>query len=144
MSDRVLEIERLIAAPPERVFELWTEPELVVRWWGPEGFDTPASSLDLREGGQWRTTMRSPEGKLMTVSGAYRKIEPPRLLSFTWGWEDEAGMRGHETLVTVRLDATPGGTKLRLRQETFQTKEACDQHTHGWASALNRLEKQAE
>ena len=69
MNDRVLEIERLIPAPPERVFEYWTEPELLARWFGPEGFDIPANTHDVRPGGKWRTTMRSPDGKLRTVSG---------------------------------------------------------------------------
>jgi uncharacterized protein YndB with AHSA1/START domain len=93
-SDTVLEIERLIAAPPEHVFELWTEPELLVRWWGPEGYDVPAHALDVRPGGAWRTTMRSPAGNHVTVSGEYRRIEPPRLLVFTWAWEDDTACAG--------------------------------------------------
>ena len=77
MNDNVLEIERLIPAPPERVFEYWTEPELVAKWFGPGDFDVPSSELDLRPGGKWRTTIRSPEGKLRTVSGVYNTIDPP-------------------------------------------------------------------
>ena len=59
MSDRELRLERLIAASPESVFALWTEPELLVKWWGPEGYDVPAYALDVRPGGAWRTTKRA-------------------------------------------------------------------------------------
>ena len=137
-------MERLIAAPPERVFDLWTDPELLVQWWGPDGFDVPASALDVQPGGRWKTTMRSPDGALHTVSGVYRLIEPPRRLVFTWGWDDEQGVRGHETEVTVTFEATPGGTRLVLQQQTFQSAEQRDRHSHGWGSSFDCLERFAK
>ncbi len=143
MNDSVLEMERLIPAPPERVFEYWTEPELVAKWFGPGDFDVPSSQLDLRPGGKWRTTIRSPEGKLRSVSGVYSAIEPPRRLVFTWAWDDDDGVRGHETQVTVTLEPTPGGTRLRLVQEDFQTREVRDRHNGGWTSSLNKLQQLA-
>ena len=143
MNDNVLEMERLIPAPPERVFEYWTEPELVAKWFGPGEFDVPSSQLDLRPGGKWRTTIRSPEGELRTVSGVYSTIEPPRRLVFTWAWDDDNGVRGHETQVTVTLEPTPGGTRLRLVQEDFQNREVRDRHNGGWASSLSKLQRVA-
>lgn len=137
--DNVLTIERLIPAPPERLFELWTNPEMLVKWWGPEGFDIPAHNMDVRPGGRWRTTMRSPDGKLHTVSGVYRTIDPPRRLVFTWGWDDDKGVRGHETEVTVTFHPTPGGTKLALTQQSFETKESRDNHGKGWQSSFDCL-----
>jgi uncharacterized protein YndB with AHSA1/START domain len=143
MNDNVLELERLIPAPPERVFEYWTEPELVAKWFGPGDFDVPSSQLDLRPGGKWRTTIRSPEGKLRTVSGVYSAIDPPRRLVFTWVWDDDDGVRGHETQVTVTLEPTPGGTRLRLVQEDFQNREVRDLHNGGWGSSLSKLQRLA-
>lgn len=144
MSDDVLQIERLIAAPPERVFAHWVEPALLVKWWGPEGYDIPDQTLDPRPGGQWRTTMRSPEGKRMTVSGVYRSIESPKRLVFTWAWEDEQGARGHETEVTVMFAPAPGGTKITITQRAFATADSRGQHQHGWNSTLNCLAKLLE
>jgi uncharacterized protein YndB with AHSA1/START domain len=141
VDERVLRMERLIAAPPERVFDLWTEPDLLVQWWGPEGFDVPASTLDVRPGGHWRTTMRAPDGALHTVSGIYRVIEPPRRLVVTWGWDDDKGVRGHETEVTVTFEAAPGGTKLVLRQQTFANSDQRNRHSHGWSSSFDCLER---
>jgi uncharacterized protein YndB with AHSA1/START domain len=143
MNDNVLEMERLIPAPPERVFEYWTEPELVAKWFGPGDFDVPNSHLDLRPGGKWRTTIRSPEGQLRTVSGVYSTIDPPRRLVFTWAWDDDNGVRGHETQVTVTLEPTPGGTRLRLVQEDFQNREVRDRHNGGWTSSLSKLQRLA-
>jgi uncharacterized protein YndB with AHSA1/START domain len=139
-DDHVLHMERLIAAPPERVFQYWTEPELFMRWFGPEGYDIPQYDGDLRPGGRWRTTMRSPEGKVMRVSGVYRAIDPPRRLVFTWAWDGDTGP-GHETEVTVLFEPTPGGTRLRLTHQTFESKDSRDNHRFGWTSTLNKLEK---
>jgi len=138
-EDLVLRIERLVAAPPERVFALWTEPSELVKWWGPDGFDVPNQSLDVRPGGSWRTTMRSPEGTSHIVSGVYRVVEPPHRLVFTWGWEDDNGVRGHETEVTVTFEPAPGGTRLTLTQQTFQDQDARDKHGFGWNSSFDCL-----
>lgn len=138
-DDRVVLLERLIPAPPETVFDAWVKSEMLIKWWGPEGFDVPAHDLDARPGGQWHTTMRSPEGKLYTASGIYRAIERPQRLVFTWGWDDEDGMRGHDTEVTVTFEPAPGGTRLLLLHQTFEDAESRDDHRVGWSSALDGL-----
>jgi uncharacterized protein YndB with AHSA1/START domain len=142
-DERVLRLERLIPAPPEKIFALWTEPELVAKWWGPDGYELAKYELDVRAGGRWRTSMRSPEGKLMTMSGIYRSIEAPRRLVFSWAWEDEAGKRGHETEITVTFDAAPGGTRLVLVQQLFESRDRRDGHARGWSSSFDRLARAA-
>lgn len=139
MSDKELRIERLIAAPPERVFQYFTDRKLFATWWGPEGMNSTADALDVRPGGAWRTTMHSRDGKSMTVGGIYRAVEAPRRLVFTWAWEDEKGARGFETEVTITFAAAPGGTKLTILQKEFETAEARDQHGRGWNSTLDKL-----
>jgi len=138
-NDTVLRLERLIAVPPERVFDLWTEPDLLVRWWGPEGFEIPAHALDVRVGGRWRTTMRGPDGNALHVSGVYRAIERPRRLVLTWAWEDSDGARGHESEITVTFEPAPGGTRLVLVQQPFESKDSRDRHGEGWSSSFNKL-----
>lgn len=140
-DDEVLVIERRVAAPPERVFALWTEPDQLVKWWGPDGYAMPQYSLDVRKGGAWRTVMHSPDGKVLTVSGVYREIDPPRRLVFTWAWDDDSGTRGHETEIIVTFEPTPGGTHIKLLQQRFNTKLARDNHSRGWNSVLDRLER---
>ena len=99
--------------------------------------------MDVRPGGRWRTTMRSPEGKHHTVSGIYRALEPPRRV-FTWGWDDDNGARGHETEVTVTFEPTPGGTRMVLTQQAFADAESRGRHEHGWGSSLVCLEREAK
>ena len=138
-SETTLRIERLIAAPPEILFALWTEPAQLIRWWAPEGYEPSVDALDTKPGGRWRTTLRRPDGSLLATSGVYRIVEPPRLLAFTWAWENESGARGHETDVVVNFEVAPGGTRLVLVQRRFESKLARDNHTNGWSAALDRL-----
>ena len=106
----------------------------------PKGFTVPACTLDVRIGGAWRTVMRSPEGKDHIVSGVYREITPPERLVFTWAWEED-GTRGHESVVTIELAETPGGTRLELTQEGFESETARDLHAEGWSGCLDCLEE---
>jgi hypothetical protein len=55
--------ERVLDAPPDRVFRAWTDPEGLARWWGPKGFTNPLCEVDARPGGAIRIHMRSPGGK---------------------------------------------------------------------------------
>ena len=64
------------------VFKVWTQPEHVVRWIGPNGFTSPSCQMEVRPGGAYRTLIRSPEGKDHWMRGVYREIvEPERLVS---------------------------------------------------------------
>jgi uncharacterized protein YndB with AHSA1/START domain len=141
-EDTTLRMERLIATTPETLFGFWTKPEMLIRWWGPEGYTTPEHGMDVRAGGRWRTVMHSPEGKSFTVSGVYRTLEPPRRLVFTWAWDDDAGLRGHETEVTVTLEPVPGGTKMVLVQKGFVDADSRDRHQRGWGSSFVCLERE--
>src|SRR5215207_6544179 len=98
---RELEITRVFDAPRELVFKVWTQPEHLVRWWGPKGFTTPSCQIDVRPGGAYRTLIRSAEGKDHWMRGVYREVVPPERLVMRFAWEDENGEPGHETLVTV-------------------------------------------
>jgi uncharacterized protein YndB with AHSA1/START domain len=135
-----LRISRSFKAPRERLFQAFTEPKQLAKWWGPKGFTVPDLALDVRPGGAWRTTMRAPDGQDHIVSGVYREIVPPSRLVFTWGWETQ-GPRGHETVVTIELFEVPDGTRLELHQEVFESTNSRDQHAHGWAGCLDCLEE---
>ena len=138
-SELELQLERLIPAPPERVFRLWTEPELMAKWLAPGSNTIVSCDAEATPGGFWRLVMRHADGEIVTVTGVYRKVEPPLRLVFTWGWLDKRGERGHETVVTVRLEPVPGGTKLVLDQRTFDTKENRDLHHGGWSAVFDNL-----
>lgn len=138
-ADRTLTIVRNFDAPRELVFKAWSQPEQVVRWWGPKGFTTPSCRMDVRPGGSYRTVMRSPEGKEHVMRGSYREVVPPGRLVMTFAWEDADGRTGHETMVEVLFEDVAGGTRLTFRHGAFETVAARDQHLEGWTRFMESL-----
>lgn len=138
-SETTLRLERLIPVDPESLFALWIEPAQLVKWWAPEDCVASVDVLDPKSAGRWRVTMRKPDGNEVATSGVFRIVDPPHRLSFTWAWEDPGGGRGHETEVTVMFEAAPGGTRLVLVQQRFDTKQARDGHRKGWSDAVDRM-----
>ena len=72
---QMLVLTRTFNAPRSLVFKAWTEPERVMRWWGPKDFTCPVCEIDLRPGGTYRNCMRSPEGKDFWSQGIYHEIK---------------------------------------------------------------------
>ncbi len=138
-AERVLILTRVFDAPRRLVFAVWTQPAHLVRWWGPRGFTVPSHRIDVRPGGAYRFCMRGPDGADHWLQGAYREIVEPERLSFTYAWEDAAGVPRHQTLVAVTFADEGGRTRLALRQSVFESMTARDAHRQGWTSNLDRL-----
>jgi uncharacterized protein YndB with AHSA1/START domain len=139
VTDRTLVLIRVLDAPREQVFRAWTDPGRVAQWWGPQGFVTTWCEMDIRPGGAYRFCMRSPAGTDHWKRGVYREIIAPERVVFTFAWEDANGRPGHETLITVELEAVGKRTRLTLRQAVFETVERCEDHRTGWTSCLERF-----
>ena len=135
-----LRLRRRFAAPRERVFRAFTDPTILVRWWGPEGMTVPEIALDLRPGGKWRTCMESKEGSLHCVGGVYREIVAPERLVMTWIWE-QGDLEGLETQVTLEFHEVGAETELRLTHERLPSESARDAHQGGWSSSFTCLER---
>jgi uncharacterized protein YndB with AHSA1/START domain len=135
-----LVISRAFDAPRSLVFDAWTDPARLARWFGPRGFKIPSCKMEAREGGAFRICMRSPEGTDHWVRGVFREVVKPERLAFTWAWEDEDGKPKHETVVQVDFSEQAGKTRLRMQQGIFESENARDQHESGWSSALDDLE----
>jgi uncharacterized protein YndB with AHSA1/START domain len=138
-AERELVITRVLDAPRSLVFKVWTEPEHLVRWWGPKDFTAPSCEMDLRSGGAWRACIRSPDGTDYRMAGVFREVAPPERLVFTFAWE-EGGEPGHQTLVTVTFAEQDGKTRLTFHQATFESVESRDSHHGGWSECLDRLD----
>src|SRR5437867_2973496 len=95
-------IERLIAAPVERVYAAWLNPGEMHDWYAPtDDYTTPVAEVDARVGGPFRVAMKHKEREQPNVvSGQYCRIEPPWTLVFTWAWGSPKP-DVHETQVTV-------------------------------------------
>jgi uncharacterized protein YndB with AHSA1/START domain len=134
-----LTVTRVIDAPRALVFRAWTQPEHAAHWWGPQGFSTLSCQMDVRPGGNFRSSMRSPSGSIHTKRGVYRDVTAPERLVFTFAWEDEAGDPTHETIVTVTFDDLGTRTRLTLHQALFESESLRDEHVAGWTSCLERF-----
>ena len=140
-----LTLHRHIAAPPERVFDLWThDPARPEDFWGPPGFTLVRREATLAPGGRWLIEMRAPDGTVMRNGGEYRAIERPGYLEMTHAWLDEAGQRASpETVVRIRLSASGHGTDMHFEQTGFGTAAERDGHSVGWGQAFDALAQAA-
>jgi uncharacterized protein YndB with AHSA1/START domain len=120
-SDRELVLTRTFDAPARIVFDAWTKPELLKRWWVPKasGMTLVSCEADVRAGGRYRLEIGQGSAPPMAFFGKYIEVTPPSRLVWT---NDESG--GGITTVTFEEKA---GKTLLVLHETYPSKEALDQ-----------------
>jgi uncharacterized protein YndB with AHSA1/START domain len=82
MSDREVRTTRVVAVPRERVFAAWTDPEQLMRWWGPNGFTNTFHRFELKPEGIWEFTMHGPNALDFNNTCVFKRIEAPTYLEF--------------------------------------------------------------
>jgi uncharacterized protein YndB with AHSA1/START domain len=132
-------VTRIFDAPRALVFEAFTSPEHLKRWWGPHGFTVHVCEMEARVGGAWHIRMRSPQGVEDRQRGVIREIVAPERFVFTYAFEDESGRRGHETIVTVTFADVGNKTEVTVHQGIFESVEVRDDHVRGWGEALDNF-----
>ncbi len=75
-QDRELLLSRTLNAPVELVWEVWTQPEHITQWWGPNGFTTTIQTMDITAGGQWNLVMHGPDGTDYKNKSTFKEIVP--------------------------------------------------------------------
>ncbi|HTW85515.1 MAG TPA: SRPBCC domain-containing protein [Candidatus Sulfotelmatobacter sp.] len=129
-------IRRRVRAGAEQIFDLWTKPELMVRWMSPyPGPVDCKATCDLRPGGAFSLVMSSQDSR-REVSGTYVQIDRPRKLVFTWTGPLTDGV---DTLVTLELTSRGDETDLVLTHERLPTLAMHEGHTRGWGIILDHL-----
>lgn len=113
VSGREHVVTRLVNAPRDLVFQAWTEPKHLQAWWGPDGFTTTSSKVEIKEGGEWIFIMHGPDGRGYGNKIVYREIRKPERIAYDHvglGKDDEVNFKtvvtfhtqGDKTLVTMR------------------------------------------
>lgn len=156
METKDVNIVRTFDAPLARVWEAWTDPEQIKRWWGPEGFSAPSVEQDLRAGGKFVYAMQGPPGseweKINYSGGEYLEVVPMEKIVAREYFCDEhgnkidpasIGMPGqwpeYMTVTVLFEDAGDGKTTLTLRHEGHPAEMASDAEA-GWSSSLDKFE----
>ena len=136
-----LRLQRTFDAPARDVFDAWTNPEVLRRWWvANPAWRTPVVDVDLRVGGRYRLSMEDPDaGTTHTVCGEYREVRPPERLVYSWAWEDDQGQAGYVSTVTVEFLAEGERTTVVLEHSGLQSPDSRDRHGHGWNACLEML-----
>jgi uncharacterized protein YndB with AHSA1/START domain len=135
-----LTLKRRLQASPAQVFAAWTDPEKIVRWFGPE--QTIAGSvraeMDVRSGGRYRISFKTDDGEYHEVGGVYREVAPTSRLVFSWAWHSTPE---RESQVTVTVAKDGEGSMLTLHHEQLFDEKARDGHKRGWTGTLDKLER---
>jgi uncharacterized protein YndB with AHSA1/START domain len=136
-AGQVLRIERTFAASAEDVFDAWTSPEVMRRWFhcAPD-WETPEAEVDLRVGGRVRVVMRRPDGTEFEARGEYSLIDRPRRLVMTWTFADDPS---NEQLIELVFSESGGSTTVLMLNSGISTVERRDAQDWGWRGCIEEL-----
>src|SRR3954453_11707156 len=132
-------LTRVFNAPRRLVFDAFSKPELLKRWFGPRGWSMTVCEIDLRVGGAFRFVLRSPDGKDMGMRGVYREIVPPERSVHIESFDDYPG----ESQVTAVFTEDRGKTTLTVTVQ-YPSQEVRDiviksGMEHGAAESYDKL-----
>ena len=133
-ADRELTITRIFDAPRALVFNAWTAPKHLMRWFAPNNFSVPVCEMDFRVGGAYRLCMRG-FGKDHWVHGVYREIVEPERIVFTGTPEND----NNETVTTVTFADVGGKTRLTMHQTYSIVTDSTRGARQGWTETLEHL-----
>lgn len=150
-AERELVINRTFDAPRDLVWKVWTQPEHIVNWWGPQHFTSPVCEIDFRVGGRYVYCMRSPEGEDFWSTGVFNEIVEPERIVYTDAFADEKGnavpashynMPGDwpdELLVAVTFEENDGKTNMILRHSGIPAGEMSEMTAQGWQGSFDKM-----
>lgn len=137
-TNLILVVQRKLKASPERLFDAWTRPELLVQWFHAAGdMNTQNAEVDLRVGGAWSLTMHHTDINVRRITrGKYLVLDRPNKLVLTW----IPCLKDYETKVTLLFkEASDGTTEMTLTHEGLKDEDFKG-HEAGWDAILKTLE----
>ncbi|MGE0135444.1 MAG: SRPBCC family protein [Dehalococcoidia bacterium] len=144
-SDVEIVVMRQFRAPATLVFDAWTTPDHLRRWFGRDGWSLPVCEIDLRPGGAWRYVHVGPDGAELGLSGEYLEVEPPRRLVSTERFDEPYfDVMGGGTVNTLTFEEDATGVTTLTMRVVYRSKDARDSALQtgmeaGMAEGLHRL-----
>lgn len=125
-ADREIVLSRVLDAPRELVWKVWTEEQHLARWWGPQGFTTTTHSRHCVAGGKWRFVMHGPDGRDYENLITFLEVVPPERLSYKHGGDVECEPVNFQVTVTFEIvTECPQQTRLTMHS-VFPSQRARD------------------
>ncbi len=130
-----LTLKRRLNAPVEKVYAAWTDPEKIVKWFGPDAGPVTRAETDLRVGGRYIIAFNTEDGERHQVGGVYREVVPNEKLVFTWAWhttpEREVARHRHRQAGRRRFDpdAAARASSSTRRRATVTSAAGADRST---------------
>ena len=147
-AERELVLTRIIDAPRELVFRMWTDPVHLAKWWGPRDFTNPVCEIDFRPGGALRIVMRAPNGTDYPMGGVFREIIEPERLVFTNCALDRDGNVLLDGVTVVTFAEQGEKTRLTVQTHAVALVPAAVRYLEGmqagWEQTLDGLEQHAQ
>ncbi len=135
-----LVVRRRFTQKPEDVFSAFSTPEALESWFSPSAeIAMEVCAFDFRSDGRYRYKFILPDAEEISVSGRFVEIDRPRLLSFTWIWDEPDIHAGIATLVTIDFRTAGDGTELVITHARLEAPGMRDRHADGWRGSLDRL-----
>jgi uncharacterized protein YndB with AHSA1/START domain len=122
VGDRELVFTRLYDAPRELVYEAWTKPEHIERWWGPKGFATFIYQMEVKPGGEWKLVMRAPDGKAYNNRLVFVEVVPNEKLVYKQAPDENSEQANFEVTVTF-VPRGPSQTEVTMRMLFVSAEE---------------------
>lgn len=155
MNERIV-LERRYPARIEDVWELWTSPEGIESWWGPDGFNVTVQQLELRVGGQLHYTMTATAPEQVAfmkragmpvatkTSLTFTVVEPPRHLAYTNHADFIPGMKAYDVGTDVELFVEGDVVRLVLTIDRMHDEVWTNRAVMGWENELSKLGRRLE
>ena len=137
-KERTLRLRRVLDAPRERIFELWTDPEAITHWFGGESTVVEQVEIDLRVGGEYSITVREEEG-YSVVSGEFLFVEAPERLVYTWTMRGPV-LESGENVVRVAFRSLGDQTEILITHGPFEEPDVQNAHQQGWEVCVEALQ----
>jgi uncharacterized protein YndB with AHSA1/START domain len=119
---RFIRLTKLLNTPVEKVWEVWSNPEHIKNWWGPNGFTNTITKMDLQPGGEWLLVMHGPDGTDYDNRSVFTEVVANKKIAYEH-------LSGHHFIATIEFEAQ-GNNTLMHWEMLFPTKEEYHQFVH--------------
>jgi uncharacterized protein YndB with AHSA1/START domain len=138
-TDTEIVLTRVFEAPRQMVYDAFSKPELLKRWFGPHGWSLATCEVDHRVGGGFRFVLQGPNGQRMGMRGVYRELEPPNRSVHVESYDEYPGESIVTSVLTEEMERTTLTVTITYPSREVRDMVAMSGMEHGAAESYDRL-----